>query len=159
MWRSQTTVRQLGFGLLRHPPYSPDLSPCNFLRFPVMKTYLRRIHFGDTHEHSASVQVAISNIQLNSFRCSVESGLERCRKCTSFYGEYFEMKWALLADHAQENDSQTSKSPYWIVSKRRGSYIEKSVPRDHSLASFGKPRDAKQWSAGRIIRIYHVRGR
>ena len=116
----QTTVRQLGFELLSHPPYSPDLSPCDFLLFPVMKTYIRRIHFSDTHEHSASVQVAISNIQLNSLRCSVESGLKRCRKCTSFNGECFELNWALLADHAQENDSQTAKSPYWIISKRRG---------------------------------------
>ena len=29
--------------------------------------------------------------------------------------------------------------------------IEKSVPRDHSLASLGEPRDARQWSLGRIF--------
>ena len=53
---TQTAVRQLGFELLSHPPYSPDLSPCDFFLFPVMKTYLRGTHFDDTHELSAAVQ-------------------------------------------------------------------------------------------------------
>ena len=29
---------------------------------------------------------------------------------------------------------------------------KKSVPRDHSLASLGKSRNAKQWSSGRILK-------
>ena len=57
----------------------------------AMKTYLRGTHFDDTHELSAAVQVAISNIQPSSFRrCFIQSWLERCRKCISFNGEYFE---------------------------------------------------------------------
>ena len=32
--------------------------------------------------------------------------------------------------------------------------IENSVPRDHRLSSLGKPRDAKQWSSGRIFLSY-----
>ena len=31
---TQTAVRQLGFELLSHPPYSPDLSPCETFSFP-----------------------------------------------------------------------------------------------------------------------------
>ena len=33
-------------------------------------------------------------------------------------------------------------------------WIEKSVTRDHSVASVGKPLDARQWSSGRIFFIY-----
>ena len=88
---TQTAVRQLGFELLSHPPYSPDLSPCDFFIFRVMKTYHRGTLFDDTHELSAAVQVAISNIQPSSFgRCFIQSWLERCRKCIPFNGEYFE---------------------------------------------------------------------
>ena len=65
---TQTAVRQLGFEFLRHPPYSPDSSHCDFDLFPVMKTNLKGIQFDDTHELSAAVQVAIFNIQQNLFR-------------------------------------------------------------------------------------------
>ena len=86
----QTAVRQLGFEHVSHPPYSPDLSPCDIFLFPVMKTYLRGTDFDDTHELSAAVQVAISNIQPFSFRrCFIQSWLERCRKCISFNGGVF----------------------------------------------------------------------
>ena len=96
---TQTAVRQLGFELLSHSPYSPDLSPCDFFLFPVMKTYLRGTHFDDTHELSVAVQVAISNKQPSSFRqCFIQSCLERCRKCISFNGEYFEKDKAFLAE-------------------------------------------------------------
>ena len=79
---TQIAVRQLGFELLSHPSYSPDLSPCDFFLFPVMKTYFRVTHFDDTHALSAAVQVAISNIQPSSLRRSfIQSWLERCRKC------------------------------------------------------------------------------
>ena len=62
--------------------------------------YLRGIHFDDTPELSAAVQVVIFNIQLNSFRrCFVQSWLPWCRKCISFNGEYFEKNWVLLAEH------------------------------------------------------------
>ena len=37
-------------------------------------------------------------------------------------------------------------------------YDRKSVPRDHRLSSFGKPRDAERWSPGRIFLSYpHTR--
>ena len=95
---TQTAVRQLEFEHLCHPSYSPDLSPCDFFLFPVMKTYLRRTHFDDTRELSAAVQVAISNIQPSSFRrCFIQSRLERCRKNISFNWEYFEKHRAHLA--------------------------------------------------------------
>jgi histone-lysine N-methyltransferase SETMAR len=32
--------------LLPHPPYSPDLSPCNFYLYPKLKSKLKGHHFG-----------------------------------------------------------------------------------------------------------------
>ena len=31
--------------VLEHPPYSPDLAPCNFYLFPKIKSVLKGIHF------------------------------------------------------------------------------------------------------------------
>ncbi|GBM07905.1 hypothetical protein AVEN_96517-1 [Araneus ventricosus] len=39
-WQVKTS---LGF---LNPPYSPDLSPCNFFLFPRVKMHLKRRHFG-----------------------------------------------------------------------------------------------------------------
>jgi len=33
-----------------HPPYSPDLAPCNFLLFPRMKGQKKGKRFVDVHE-------------------------------------------------------------------------------------------------------------
>jgi len=33
------------FTVLEHPPYSPDLTPCNFYLFPKIKSVLKGIHF------------------------------------------------------------------------------------------------------------------
>lgn len=88
---TQTTIQQLGFEVLDHPPYSPDLSPCDFFLFPLVKNYLRGTHFEDMNHLSTAVQVAIHSIQPDTYRkCFVESWVNRCRKCISFKGEYFE---------------------------------------------------------------------
>jgi transposase len=33
-------LMKLGYALLPHPPYSPDLAPCDFFLFPNMKKWL-----------------------------------------------------------------------------------------------------------------------
>jgi len=35
-----------GIPVVPQPPYSPDLSPCDFLLFPKLKFYLKGRHFG-----------------------------------------------------------------------------------------------------------------
>jgi hypothetical protein len=36
--------------VIPHPPYSPDLAPCNFLLFPEMKLKLKGRRFNSTYE-------------------------------------------------------------------------------------------------------------
>jgi hypothetical protein len=35
-----------GFPVIPQPPYTPDLSPCDFLLFPKLKFILKIRHFG-----------------------------------------------------------------------------------------------------------------
>src|SRR5258705_5524008 len=50
-------VAQLGWEILEHPPYSPDLSPCDFHTFGLMKAALAGRHFQSDDEGKEAVQV------------------------------------------------------------------------------------------------------
>jgi histone-lysine N-methyltransferase SETMAR len=54
---------------LGHPPYSPDLAPCNFWRFPKLKTALKRHRFSDTADiqgHATTILKSIPEMLLSS---------------------------------------------------------------------------------------------
>lgn len=87
---TQGTIAGLGFGVLEHPPYSPDLAPCDFFLFPLVKSVLRGRHFSDVNELSVAIQHAISEIPTESFKESFVSWVDRSNKCISCQGEYFE---------------------------------------------------------------------
>ena len=38
-------LKEENMKLLGHPPYSPDLAPCDFFLFPKIKNQLKGIHF------------------------------------------------------------------------------------------------------------------
>ena len=38
-------VRECGFELADHPPYSPDLTPSDYFLFPNMKKHLAEKHY------------------------------------------------------------------------------------------------------------------
>ena len=49
------TVQQMGWTLLPHPPYSPDLAPSDFHLFSALKKPLRGKHFADADEMKTAV--------------------------------------------------------------------------------------------------------
>lgn len=87
---TQDTIRKLGFEILEHPAYSPDLAPCDFFLFPTLKNVLRGKHFDDVNELAYAVQGAISAIKGDFYLNSFMSWVRRCEKCICFHGEYFE---------------------------------------------------------------------
>ena len=48
--------------MLGHPPYSPDLAPCDFFLFPTLKKILRGRQFDDVADLQRTVQSAIASI-------------------------------------------------------------------------------------------------
>ena len=44
---AQTTeiLKRLGFGHIDHHPYSPDLAPCDFFLFPLIKSVFKGTRF------------------------------------------------------------------------------------------------------------------
>lgn len=91
--RGDTVVQcldRLEWRRLPHPPYSPDLSPCDFFLFPLLKKKLRGCEFGDLHLLRLAVQREIGNITQDQWRRCFIDWIRRCRKCLVFDGGYFE---------------------------------------------------------------------
>ena len=56
---TQETIDRRSIEVLGHPPYSPDLAPCDFFLFPTLKKILRGRHFDDVADLQRAVQSAI----------------------------------------------------------------------------------------------------
>jgi len=68
-------LASLGWTVIRHPPYSLDLAPCDFFLFPTMKNTLKGKRFATMEEVKTASQEALNNIKLQQFqRCFTQWG-------------------------------------------------------------------------------------
>ncbi len=51
--------------LLEHPPYSPDMAPCDFWAFPQIKKNLAGYRFGSQTELEVAVQGVLRQLSEN----------------------------------------------------------------------------------------------
>lgn len=87
---AMTAIREAGFELVEHPPYSPDLAPSDFYLFPRLKEHLRGKKFEDDSEVMAAVE-AFWDSQDKDFFLKGILGLEkRWTKCIDLLGDYVE---------------------------------------------------------------------
>ncbi len=75
---------------LKHPPYSPDLSPADFFLFPRLKKRLRGINFRTTDRLIDAIQTELGQITREEWRNCFLDWIKRCRRCVTFGGCYFE---------------------------------------------------------------------
>ena len=81
-----------GWKLLLHAPYSPDLAPCDFWAFPVLKSRLAGIKFDDDEEMKWAVMTEFDRM------CKEMGGLDhvfdkwekRLKKVIECNGDYIE---------------------------------------------------------------------
>ena len=87
---SQVTLQELGYTVLEHPPYSPDLAPSDFHVFKRLKNDLRGLQFNDV----GSVKLHVSNILKNYEKKFWNEGFQnlvhRWEKCVGNDGSYIE---------------------------------------------------------------------
>ena len=69
-----------------HPPYSPDLAPCDFWLFPK----LRGCRYETTEEMKEAVTNVIDMLPQEDFHGALKKLLERYNKCFEVGGDYFE---------------------------------------------------------------------
>ena len=73
--------------VLNHPPYSPDLSPCDFFLFPRLKKMLS----GNKYTSRSSLGSAIYQcLQQKPKEDYLSAFRDLLQKCVSVKGEYFE---------------------------------------------------------------------
>ena len=83
-------LTKMGIKTVPHPPYSPDLAPCDFWLFPQVKEKLRGCHYETFEEIKESVTKVIDTFTQEDFHGNFQKLLERYNKCIAAGGNYFE---------------------------------------------------------------------
>ena len=77
--------------VLPHPPYSPDLAPCDYWLFPTLKKHLRGKRFESIFEIQRAVQNFFNTIPSHEFEKTIlQKWEERLKLCVKNDGRYFE---------------------------------------------------------------------
>lgn len=91
--RSQQTMQFLqssGLKLLEHPPYSPDLAPCDFGFFPYVKKQLKGRRFTTEDALIGAFQKICDSIPTDKWNKIFDDWFVRIHKCINCSGKYFE---------------------------------------------------------------------
>ncbi|PNF23144.1 hypothetical protein B7P43_G06679 [Cryptotermes secundus] len=73
-----------------HPPYSPDLAPCDFFLFPKMKIKLKGRRFDTVEEIQVETQTVLNTLTKKDFQDAFEKWQKRWDRCMRSQGDYFE---------------------------------------------------------------------
>lgn len=88
--RTKAFLEESGVETLPHPPYSPDLAPCDFFLFPIIKEKIKGKFFSCAEEAVAAYEVAISDLSDQDWQKCFNSWFRRMELCIENEGEYFE---------------------------------------------------------------------
>ena len=76
----------MGIKTVPHPPYSPDLAPCDFWLFPKLRGY----RYETIEEMKEAMTKVIDTLTQEDFHGAFQNLLERYNKCIAAEGDYFE---------------------------------------------------------------------
>lgn len=77
-----------GIAVIPHPPYSPDLAPCDYWLFGALKRKLGS--YDSAEELKSAITEHLFSIPVNEYRQALENYVERLRCCIKNEGDYFE---------------------------------------------------------------------
>ncbi len=87
---TKQTLDELGWELLEHPPYSPDLAPCDFHLFGPLKNALRGKTFANNEEVKIEVNQWLRTRPKEFFQTGIKKLVHRWEKCIELSGDYVE---------------------------------------------------------------------
>ncbi|UYV72446.1 hypothetical protein LAZ67_9003181 [Cordylochernes scorpioides] len=76
--------------VIPHPPYSPDLAPCDFFLFPRFKREMKGKHWETVENIQHHVTTFLRSIPVEEFQGAFQAWQTRLRKCIDAGGMYFE---------------------------------------------------------------------
>ena len=86
----QEYLKESGLDVLDHPPYSPDLSPCDFWLFPRLKEMLAGHRFESRCGIGSAVYQCLQHIPKEDYRAAFWKWVDRCKMCVEAHEAYFE---------------------------------------------------------------------
>ena len=86
----QEYLKESGLDVLDHPPYSPDLSPCDFWLFPRLKEMLAGHRFESCCGIGSAVYQCLQHIPKDDYRAAFRKWVDRCKMCVEADRAYFE---------------------------------------------------------------------
>uniref|UniRef100_A0A1B6MM15 Tc1-like transposase DDE domain-containing protein n=1 Tax=Graphocephala atropunctata TaxID=36148 RepID=A0A1B6MM15_9HEMI len=87
---SMAKIAELKFVLLPHPPYSPELAPSDFFRFPNFKIWLGGQRFTSDEEVIASTEAYFEEFEEIYFLGGLRTLEKRLDKCMEVKEDYVE---------------------------------------------------------------------
>jgi len=73
-----------------HPPYSPDLAPCDFYLFPKVKNIMRGVHFVDVDTIKRETTKPLKELTKGDMQHCFQEWEKSCTKWILSGGEYLE---------------------------------------------------------------------
>ena len=83
-------IESLRFELLEHPPYSPDLAPCDYFLFPNLKKWLGGKRFESNEDVIAQTNAYFEELPPSYFKDGLNKLEKRWEKCIELNGDYVE---------------------------------------------------------------------
>jgi len=81
-------LMELGFQLVPHPPFSPDLAPSDYYLFPNMKKWLAGRRFYSNEEVIAETNAYFAELCQSYYSEGINKLEQRWTKCISLKGDY-----------------------------------------------------------------------
>ncbi len=97
--------------LLAHPPYSPDLAPCDFFLFPLLKAQMRGNHYRNIEQVQHATVEILRAIPADKFEDAIKELPVRWAKCVKAEGDFFKGDGLEVPDFMVEiSDSDADSS-------------------------------------------------
>ena len=91
-----------------HPPYSPDLAPCDFFLFGYMKREFADAKFGNMEEAVIQITTWLDTIDKNMRLAVFENWMLRLQKCIECNGDYVQSTDDLSENRKRKNGNSHS---------------------------------------------------
>uniref|UniRef100_A0A673BIC6 Histone-lysine N-methyltransferase SETMAR n=1 Tax=Sphaeramia orbicularis TaxID=375764 RepID=A0A673BIC6_9TELE len=87
---AMAAVKDCGFELVDHPPYSPDLAPSDYFLFPNMKKHLAGKRYQTDDEVISAVEDFFGDQDESFYTAGIQELQHRWKKCVDRRGDYVE---------------------------------------------------------------------
>jgi histone-lysine N-methyltransferase SETMAR len=83
-------LTEKNISILQHPPYSPDLAPCDFFLFPKIKSLLKGTHFQTVDDVKIKTAELLKGLTERNRQHFFQEWQRRMQQCVDAEGRYFE---------------------------------------------------------------------